>query len=520
MSRFPRQLTLPLLSIRKLVFILVIALCILNYPSRVSAAVSPPAAFAPAQSYSVPGDATHLVIGDFNNDGKADLVVRAERTVAVLIGDGSGGFGAPITTTFPSLDGGPGTGIDLSGTAGRGLAAADFNGDGKLDLALGNLNRVAIAHGDGTGHFGLAYSYGIGNDFRLVNDLAIADFNRDGKPDVAALTWFTPGSLIVAFGDGFGVNGGRYYGGSLNETSPRGMVVADFNGDHNLDIVARLDGGAWLSLGDGSGNFTETFTGIFPVGSVDGTFASGDFNCDGNADFAAGEARAYLGDGSGQFAPGVPYAVPGVPFGVFNGSQALGAADMNGDGKLDLVVAGGSTASILLGNGDGSFASLTNFGVVDHLWDMAVGDLNGDGKPDIATVSSDEINGTVSVLLNNSNGLTINSLFDTTKAHKSGSTIPVKLQVLDSDGTNRSSSSLAVTAFDLRFIGGTTSAPVVDSGNANPDYNFRYEPSLGGTGGSYIFNLSTKGLAPGTYALMFYVGCDRTFLRSVNFEVK
>lgn len=69
-------------------------------------------------------------------------------------------------------------------------------------------------------------------------------------------------------------------------------------------------------------------------------------------------------------------------------------------------------------------------------------------------------------------------------------------------------------------MSGNTTAPVVDSGNANPDYTFRYDATLGGTGGGYIFNLSTKGLASGQYVLSFYVGSERSFFYTVKFEVK
>ncbi len=117
------------------------------------------------------------------------------------------------------------------------------------------------------------------------------------------------------------------------------------------------------------------------------------------------------------------------------------------------------------------------------------------------------------------NGPHINPLFDQTKAHKSGSTVPVKVQVLDATNNNLSSASTPLTARDLRLLGGNTPAPVVDSGNANPDSTFRYVSTLGGTDG-YIFNLGTKGLAPGQYVLSFYVGSERSFFYTVKFEVK
>ena len=114
----------------------------------------------------------------------------------------------------------------------------------------------------------------------------------------------------------------------------------------------------------------------------------------------------------------------------------------------------------------------------------------------------------------------INPLFDQTKAYKSGSTIPVKLQLLSASNSNLSSSGTALVARDLKLMSGNTTAPVVDSGNSNPDSTFRYDPTIGGTGGGYIFNLSTRGLAPGQYVLSFYVGSDRSFIYTVKFEVK
>ena len=111
-------------------------------------------------------------------------------------------------------------------------------------------------------------------------------------------------------------------------------------------------------------------------------------------------------------------------------------------------------------------------------------------------------------------------LFEQTKAYKSGSTIPVKLQLLSASNSNISSSATALVARDLRLMSGNTSAPVVDSGSSNPDYTFRYDATLGGTGGGYIFNLSTKDLVPGQYVLSFYVGNDRSFFYTVKFEVR
>jgi hypothetical protein len=91
--------------------------------------------------------------------------------------------------------------------------------------------------------------------------------------------------------------------------------------------------------------------------------------------------------------------------------------------------------------------------------------------------------------------------------------------MLDCSGTNISSSSLAVTAFDLRLVGSATSATILDAGDSNPDFNFRYDSTIG-TAGGYIFNLSTKDLSSGQFTLRFYVGGDMTIPYSLSFQVK
>ena len=109
-------------------------------------------------------------------------------------------------------------------------------------------------------------------------------------------------------------------------------------------------------------------------------------------------------------------------------------------------------------------------------------------------------------------------LYDTTRAKRSGSTFPVKVQITDAEGNNRSSSQIVVTAVRIARVSDDSSAPLDDSGNANPDSNFRFDATLGGSGG-YIFNLGTSGFAGGTYRLFFTVGGDPVE-HGVPFQVK
>jgi len=121
----------------------------------------------------------------------------------------------------------------------------------------------------------------------------------------------------------------------------------------------------------------------------------------------------------------------------------------------------------LLGNGAGGFGAPISFAVGSNPLPGTVADLNLDGEPDIFVPNYFDSN--VSVLLDDTvPSLQVKTLFDTTKAYKSGSTIPIKLQLVDCNGTNMSSPTRMLTALDLKHVGGTTSAPVVDSGNANP----------------------------------------------------
>ena len=110
-------------------------------------------------------------------------------------------------------------------------------------------------------------------------------------------------------------------------------------------------------------------------------------------------------------------------------------------------------------------------------------------------------------------------LYDQNKLHKAGSTIPIKLRLCDAAGNNLSSPATTVTAIGIMKTSDNAFGPVEDSGNANPDSNFRYDATLGGPGGGYIFNLSTKGLSSGTYLLGFMAGNDPA-IHTVQFKVK
>jgi hypothetical protein len=109
-------------------------------------------------------------------------------------------------------------------------------------------------------------------------------------------------------------------------------------------------------------------------------------------------------------------------------------------------------------------------------------------------------------------------VYDPTKAAPSGATDPIKLQLCDGSGNDLSSSTITVHASGITQTSTSITGPVQSPGNANPDNDFRFDPTLGPTGG-YIFNLSTKGLATGSYNLNFTVTGD-SFIYPAPFQVK
>jgi Bacterial Ig-like domain (group 3)/FG-GAP-like repeat/FG-GAP repeat len=332
-----------------------------------------------------------VAVADFNGDGKADLAIPVYDSANGVVSILLG-KGDGTFTAAPAV---PVTNMEAGS-----IVTGDFNGDGKQDFAVTLPDNyellVMLGNGDGTFTEGQTITDTDGPFF-----VTTGDFNGDGKADLAVAN---PAgrNVTVLLGNGDGTF--TLVSTSVLGGAPVSIAVGDFNGDGNADLAVANEesNSVTVLLGKGDGTFTEAAsspaTGVVPL-----SIATGDFNGDGKADLAVansyidtrdiGSVTILLGVGDGTFTPAAATPTTGdMPY-------SISVGDFNGDGKADLVTPnlGSNTATVLLGNGDGTFttaASPTEGG--DPLF-AAVGDFNGDGFADLATVNNNV--GTVTVLL-------------------------------------------------------------------------------------------------------------------------
>ncbi|HEV2351742.1 MAG TPA: FG-GAP-like repeat-containing protein [Terriglobia bacterium] len=320
------------------------------------------------------------VVADFNGDGKLDVATRISSsvnggTVTALLGHGDGTLGGPISSS--------------AGTAGLyAMGAGDFNGDGKMDLVVDDGGSVSVLLGNGDGSFQAPISTLIGATY-TVEGIVVGDFSGDGKLDLAVNVYDSGlggfrAVILLGSGDGTFVVGSSYVapnGGIINS-----LVAADFNHDGKLDLALldRLNKAVLVYLGNGNGSFQSPIS--YAINSSDtDVLGTADVNGDGILDLVAASefgVSALLGNGDGTFKNHLDSTPP-----RFGGLQSLTIADVNGDGHPDLVGYGEGETNVMLGNGDGTFRGPLAYYHALNGGRVAAGDFNSDGIPDIAITS-------------------------------------------------------------------------------------------------------------------------------------
>ncbi len=293
------------------------------------------AQFETRATIALPGVGLPAAAGDFNHDGKLDVVV-AGSYLSVFLGNGDGTFKAPV---------------NYAGSFGF-VAVGDFNNDGNLDLVvIPDSYTVSVYLGNGDGTFQPPKSSPTTGAGTFI---AVGDFNGDHKLDIAVVN--NP-YISVLLGNGDGT-----FQAPIDNDSTVGahqLALGDFNNDHRLDVAAvGYFGGSqdlWILLGNGDGTLQPSLT--YPLARTPGSVAAADFNHDGKLDLVIGNyigsgVAVLLGKGDGLFQPEVDYATTG-------GTDSVGVQDFNGDGNIDIVVMVSLPTGVdeFLGNGDGTFRS-------------------------------------------------------------------------------------------------------------------------------------------------------------------
>ena len=428
-------------------------------PSYMAAAVTQK--FAPAVPYNSGGWAPDsIALGDINGDGKPDIVIANTCTsgnsnsgctkttglVGVLLGNGDGTFQPAVTSSTGQFEA-------------ASVTISDLNGDGKPDLVVTSLCQKASNCPEGSGPGGIAVMLGKGNGtFQAplsyssggcgVPYVSLADVNSDGRPDLIVSTssqsncsLLDPGLVSVLLGNGDGT-----FQSPISYSSgggmPKQVAIADFNGDGHLDLAVMNQCVSESNcthrilavfLGMGDGTFSQTTSSVsIETGDQGASFmAIGDLNGDNKVDLVVsntclnlqacddipedGEVDVLLGNGDGSFQTPVSYHSGG------SFASPLAVADVNGDGKADVIVVNTcgnipikncsavsvekSQIAVMLGNGDGTLQAparynTAGFGAVS----LAIADVNSDGRPDLTVanvcIDSTCANGSAGVLLN------------------------------------------------------------------------------------------------------------------------
>ncbi len=348
---------------------------------------SPSGTFQAPATYTAHGAPAAIAAADFNHDGNVDLAVANHSTgdVTVLLGRGDGTFLQP--RTYAAL------------TNASSVAAADLNRDGKLDLAVvGSGGSIVALLGNGDGTF-QAPTRAFPAAGPMTNFVALGDFNADGIPD-AAVASGQASAVAILLGNGDGSFGAP--ASYPVAAQPSSLIVTDINGDGSLDILAatgtpyliaggHADGQVSVLLGNGDGSFRAGS--LAPAGLTPVSVAAADFNIYGAVDVvtanqSSNDLSYIAGRAGGGFEPAIS-----IPIGSGSSSSAQPSAvitaDFNRDRRPDLAVAdyGSGDVVVMLGTGLGTFESPIRVTAGNNPTSIAVADFNNDGNPDMAVAN-------------------------------------------------------------------------------------------------------------------------------------
>jgi len=337
---------------------------------------------------------------DFNHDGSPDLAIANDEdsSVYILLNNGKGQFspapGSPFFTNQHPND----------------IAIADFNKDGNPDLAIANTEvaELTVLLGNGKGGFAQAPH----SPYKVyarphTHGIAVADFNGDGRLDMATDDW-GENKVSIVFGDtDLTFAHQTFY--AVGKRPYQRLRTADLNQDGKPDLITTNleSNNSTVLLGQGNGRFLEAPGSPFPCGTAPFAVAIGDINGDGHPDLAITDAPTItseskghdglfilLGDGTGHF-----QRLQGSPFATGKSPSRIAIGDLNGDGIDDIAVTNynDKTVTIFLMNRSGVAATMT-IQAGSHPDGICISDLNKDGKNDIAVTNQGD--GTVMILLN------------------------------------------------------------------------------------------------------------------------